>query len=68
MGLVVADAERDGDADGDRSPGRHPGGERAAATIAASSIAWSVRPFIDRALHAVILGRPSYRPEDPQSW
>ncbi len=39
-----------------------------AATIPASNIAWSIRPFTDRALRAIVSDAPATRPEDPQSW
>ena len=46
-----------------RRAGRNRAAEPSgAATILASSIAWSIRPFTDRALRAIILGRLSYPP------
>ena len=39
-----------------------------AATIPARSIAWSIGPFTDRALRAIVSDAPATRPEDPQSW
>jgi len=49
-------------------PGQSAADPSGAATIPASSIAWSIKPFTDRALRAISSAAPATRPEDPQPW
>jgi hypothetical protein len=37
-------------------------------STATANIAWSIRPFTDRALRAIISPAPATLPADPQSW